>query len=268
MILVRRSLVIFLLVFTTALLSLGGFASWYILMQSGGMEPLRLKYLSEQVLFIAIICVLVNVMLFLFLLFTSFYFSKELEKQVKLSRTGNYSPDSALRRLGKIGTYIAEILSELNILSEKKSIKIGSLHALCTTLLNKNDEKMIILSSRGIIQYCGDTFLKEVKLEKSQCEGKSIDSILVFPEIIEEVAKLFDSSEEITNKEKGYFLTPVLNHKRLPVFALCVFEKKIIDFVDIERSPKRNMVQDRLGSFLGKSYSDLSSFLGRKKKQK
>lgn len=268
MILVHRRLVVFLLIFTTALLGLGGFASWSILMSSSSMDPLHIKYLAEEVLFIAILCVFTNVSLFLFLLLKSFYFSKELTKQVKLSRSGNYSPDSALKKLGKTGTQIAEIFYELNVLSEKKSIKIGSLHALCTILLNENEKKMIILSSRGIIQYVGENFLTETGLQKTDCEGKLVDTVLAFPDIIEEVTKLFDSSEEICNKEKGYVLSPVLNHKRVPVFALCVFEKRIIDFVDLEHMTKKISVQNRLGSFLGKSYSDLSSLLGRKKKQK
>lgn len=267
MIVVHRRFVVFLLIFTTFLLGLGGFASWSILMDSSAMEPLRIKYLAEQVLFFSIIAVIANVSLFFLLLLKSLHFSRELTKQVKLSRTGNYSPDSALRKLGKTGTQIAEIFYELNVLSEKKSIKIGSLHALCTILLNKNDEKMLILSSRGLIQYVGEAFLTESGLQKSDCEGKLIDTVLAFPNIIEEVAKLFDSSEEITNKEKGYVLSPVLNHKRIPVFALCVFEKRIIDFVDLEHATKKqNLFQNRFGSFLGKSYSDLSTLLGRKKK--
>lgn len=268
MILVQRKFIIFLMLFTTILFGFGGYASWSILMQSAAMDPLRLKYLAEQILFIAILSVFVNISSFLFILIKSFYFSRELTKQVKLSRSSNYSPTSALRKLGKTGAQIAEILYELNVLSEKKSIKIGSLHALSTALLNLNEKKMIILSSRGIIQYVGEVFLKESGLQKSECEGKPIDSVLAFPDIIEEVAKIFDTAEEIHNKEKGYLLSPVLNHKKIPVFVLCVFEKRITDFVDLQHSLKKSTVQDRLGSFFEKSYSDLSSFFSRKKNRK
>lgn len=260
MILVNRKFIVFLMIFSTVLLGAGGYASWYFLMRAYGNSFAELKFFSEQMLFIALICMVINVSVFLVMLSRSLNFSRELAKQVKLSRNGNYSPDSALRRLGKTGIQIADIIYEMNSLSDKKSLKIGALHALSAFLINQIGKKMVILSATGVVQYASAEFLKETGFQKNECINKELGELLKMPDIAEEIRTVFDVAQELKNKENDYTLSPIISYKRNTVLAVCVYNRRITDFVDERVNNDKKNTRKSLGNIVSKGFHGLLHF--------
>ena len=267
MILVKRSSVtVFAILVFVAFLAFGGVA-WYFCMQAASLDEATRKFIAERFLFFCILAALFFLIFGITMITRSINFSRALEKLVRLSRMGNYSPDSELRKLGTTGSQLADILYEMNRLSEKKSIKIGTLHVLAEYLTENISTRTLILSAAGTIQYASKSLLTDIGLEKKELAGRQIDD--VFPDygIHKATEELFQEKTKIQLAQLRGTLSPVLNHKRDAVFAVCEFRPAVPIHSAIPSTVKKRSVTEGAGKRISDGVKNVLGFFTREKKK-
>ncbi len=92
------------------------------------------KYIAEQFIFFMLISILITIFMIIYVLYRQMNVLHELDKIMILSRTGNYTDNNALTKIGTIGIKISQLQNELSIINNKKSLRISSLSSIINTL--------------------------------------------------------------------------------------------------------------------------------------
>lgn len=225
MILTRKSKIISLSFFSVLVsVSIASY-SYVIIVNALSYTPEKLKFIGENIFFIGIVCAIFFGFSGAYILHKSFKFNKALDKLVVMSRNTGYSPDIALRKLGKTGEQIADILTSLNEIGEARALKISALENLCRILLEKSNKLSAVISISGEILYSSEKLA--LKLETSQGEliGQQSDAFISSTDLEQAV-----SSKKETVIEHGT-IYPVMNKKSDTVFCFCIFAQSLSNII-------------------------------------
>jgi transcriptional regulator with PAS, ATPase and Fis domain len=141
-------------------------------------DALSLKYFAENFLYYTIILIIMTVIIFVTTVLKSKNIYKELDKVVELSRQGKYCSGDQLKKLGKLGSKIIDINSQLNSLNEMKSLKISSLSNTVNFMLDKSNLSVLVLDAQGLISKVSRQLLEDLQIEDRDILNKFAENIL------------------------------------------------------------------------------------------
>ena len=126
---------------------------------------------------------------------------KELDKIIEMSMYNNFSPVQSLERLSTIGERIGQLYKNVSVVSEKRALKISSLHNLSQFLLNNIAQPVLVTDVRGVVTYLSKQFLERYPDQS----GLSATSIVNFiPELkIQQVLDHFHENYPSMEKRLG-----------------------------------------------------------------
>ncbi len=210
-------------------LSIGSIAwgGWYLLTQSAEFTPEAVKFWAENLLLAGIVFGLTVLMLGGFLALRSIHFTRALERLARMSKNGSFSPEEGLRGLGSAGGRIADILGEMNRMSEKKSLKIAALHSLADDLVSSRQGRSLVCSAVGTVLYASDELISEAGIERRDAIGKNCDAVFPGYGLAAAVEAAFRGERGVTEASGRFSIRMTLNYRKEPVFALCEFRHSV-----------------------------------------
>lgn len=225
MILVNRRLFLILILSVAAGFTGLSVLAYRILIQALSTDPQRLKILAERFFLAGILGGGFFIIIFLAAALHSLHFSRSLEKLVALSRSRGYSPVEGLRKLGRVGKQLGDIVYDMNRLSEKKSLKIGALNGLCDILVEGHEDALGVTNVKGEILYVSRKLTEGLKLNRADMTGHSLSEFLPDREIQNHIMDVFTTRLSKTLPETEITLIPVHNQKKEPAFIIFLFKK-------------------------------------------
>ena len=189
-----------------------GVLSYLFIKRGGGGTEDTARYLGETVLFISIVCASVIAVLFGFIFIRNRNVLRELDKVIEMSMYNNYSPLQSLSRLSVIGDKIGTIYRNLSILSEKRALKISSLHNLNTFLIDFLPFPAAVLDIQGTVIYTSREMREGYEVLKTS-EAVSITALfsdLNFQNVIHQLKENISFVEETVGRSTLTF-HPVRN---------------------------------------------------------
>jgi signal transduction histidine kinase len=161
------------------------------------LSALQLKFRAENVVFISIISIVAVLVIFFVMHRRSVHIIKELDKVTELIRHGRYSAGDYLKRLGRIGDKIDDLMFELNHLNDMKSLKISSLTAIIQFLVENIHLRLIICDIQGNVLHCSARLLVDMGVERSFFINKKVGSLVEKIEYEEILRKLGQSRSPV-----------------------------------------------------------------------
>ncbi len=116
------------------------------------------KLYAELLLYLSILFAVLLAALYIFIFIRNKNILKELDKIIEMSAYNNFSPVQSLRRLAAIGEKIGQIYKNVSLISEKRALKISTLHNLTQFLLNNIALPVIVTDVRGAVIYLSKQF--------------------------------------------------------------------------------------------------------------
>lgn len=138
-----------------------------------------IKYHSENMLFIAILFSLILMTSLILLRVKSRNILKELDKVIELSRFGTFYFEEYLDKMGQLGDRIKHLHYDLNMLNEKKSLKISSLSKLNDFLVENIDLALSITDPQGKIINVSKKLITKYKIEKKDIHDQFMNNIIL-----------------------------------------------------------------------------------------
>jgi len=221
MIIVRKTSVI---IFTTAaavFFTVLAFISYYYISQAYLFTYDMLKFYSERIFLAGLAGGVFFFVTGAGFIINSRRFGKALDKLLVMSRNSGYSPDAGLRKLGKIGIQIADILSEMNRIGEMRALRISSLHNLCEIIMKTSDRAAAVVTSSGEIRYCSKSFAKKYSQDPENMIDHMIDVYVKDRDIMEMIEGAVISRKEISMVDG--VIHPVVNSINEVIFCFCIF---------------------------------------------
>jgi PAS domain-containing protein len=175
---IRRILFIFLLLLCCAAVLFFGIRDYLLLAASDTLAQGELKVQSETVLYLSIVFAVAILLAFSLVLLRSHNISRELDKISDMTRYGNFTIEDSLGRIGPIGEKIRQLNQRLTELNAMKSLRISSLAAINTFLLNNSRLALLITDITGKISSVSARYLEKLKIESAEVVGKHITEVL------------------------------------------------------------------------------------------
>ncbi len=225
MILAKKSAVVFFVIVSVLLFFLLAFFSYRIIISSSSFSGETLKFYAERIFLAGIAGGFLIFLAGTGMILKSYRFGKSLEKLLVMSRNTGYSPDAGLRKLGKTGMRIAEILSEMNRIGELRAIRISSLDNLCRKIMNTSDRSAAVVSPTLEIKYCTKRFAEKYAhvpgSEPESMAGHVIDAFVKDRDMKAMVDGAVLSRKEIRMSDG--IIYPVLDSRNEVSYCFCLF---------------------------------------------
>ena len=221
MIIVRKTTVIIFTTTAAGFFIMLAFISYYYLSQADLFSPEILKFYSERIFLSGLAGGVIISVTGAGIVLNSRRFGKALDKLLIMSRNSGYSPDAGLRKLGKTGVQIADILSEMNRIGEMRALRISALHNLCEIMMKTSDRAVAVVTSSGEIRYCSKSFAKKYSRESENMIDHMIDVYVKDREIKEMIEGAVISRKEISMTDG--VIHPVVNSLNEVIYCFCVF---------------------------------------------
>jgi len=220
MILVRWKVLLLLILLSLAAFPGLSFLAYRMILAAPDLDPSLVKAGAERFFLAGLLGAAVYFLFLWWLIFRSVRFNRILERMILQPRSRGLSPDRELRRMGRIGNQLADIIYEMDRLSEKKSLKIGALNSLCEYLVSDSDEPLGVLNVKGEILYVSRKLTESMGLNRSDMVGRTLGEY--FPgknveDLVEEAAST-RLSAALPGKELS--IHPVLNHRKEAAYLI------------------------------------------------
>ena len=251
----RRTILILMLISIAAVGSIG-IRGYQLIYQAKGFSDVEVKYYAETLLYIALVCIVLISAVFLAILLKSRRILKELDKIIDLTRIGNISIEEPLKKIGRLGEKIRILYYHINALNEKRSLKISSLTAINSFLLNNIEMSLLMTDVTGTIVDSTRRYLEKNGLEKAAVIGHDIKEL--FPDVeFEEIVKQLTKEHkliETPSKERPSFF-PIFNSLGELSNVLCIVGKeKLFTGVTLLKTEKTSTAS-KLSNFMKKMIS-------------
>jgi PAS domain-containing protein len=221
---------IFLLLLCCAAVLFFGVREYLFIGGSAALSSQELKISSENALFLSIVFSVLILLVFGFVLLRSHNISRELDKISEMTRYGNFSIEDSLRRIGPLGEKIGQLNQRLTELNAMKSLRISSLAAIISFLLNNSRLALLIADVTGKISHISPRFLEKLKAESAEVVGKHITEVfaeLDFQSALGRIEKQH-AELELEGLKDSPTLYPVFNSKNELSNLICVLGKEEI----------------------------------------
>ena len=253
MILISRSLFIFIMIFLLFGVGGLGYYGYEVLQRETGAAHEAEWYFYWHLVFIVCVAVFSGGALF-----RSANLSRELDKLILLSRKQGYTPGAGMRKLGKMGEKITLLYFELSSLNEKKTLKIGTQRDLIEFLLGIIETPLVVADVTGTVLYSSRGFGDREGGGKAGPEGEKVSDIfpdLPFAVLMMDLGKRHTAERFIGDGER-YSIYPVYNRFAGLSYIIIALEKiaghAAVPQRDIETSEQPLGIQNRLRRLLGR----------------
>ncbi len=263
----RKSLVILLLWGCGSILFLGIWG--YIILGglAGSAAPAdgaagSARFMGEWLLYACIVCATVFLILFFRLFIRSRNVMRELDKLIEFSKSSGIPSGAGLRKLGKVGEKISRLYAQINMLNDKRGLRISALSNLIDLLTGNMEISILVTDVTGMIIHATKEYLEKQHLTRADCIGASIEEMvseIIVPEVIFEIEKRHAFVEKTV--PKGTVICyPVYDRDRNISFLLFLFEKRPFLLIGESRQrletaggePKKSLFQRFLAGTVGR----------------
>jgi len=227
---IRRVLFIVLLLLSCAAVLFLGIRDYVLIGGSAELASAEIKLRAESVLYLSIVFSLFQLLVFGVVLLRSRKIFRELDKISDMTRYGNFSIANSLRRLGPLGEKIGQLNQRLTDLNEMKGLRISSLAAVNTFLLNNSRLALMILDITGKVTKISPRCRERLKLEEKEVVGRHISEFvpdLNFQTAVTRIEKQHIELEMSELKESPT-LYPVFNRRGELSDLICILGKEEI----------------------------------------
>lgn len=142
-------------------------------------------------------------------------------------RQGGFSSKEyfATRRLGGLGEQLSRIYESVEEISEKKSLRIGALGALNQFMLQRSDERLLVINGAGRIFQVSTPFLEGLERRRPELIGEDVTRVLPEFDIDAVVAHFYREGTvfEMGEKKEQLRAYPVFDASRQLTYAVIVF---------------------------------------------
>lgn len=216
----RRAFVVLALVVVLATAALGIYGYKAIGTGAGG------AFAGQEFLYVALLLVVLEILAFARVFVRSRNIERELDKLIEITRFRGLSSAHNLNRLGPIGSQISRLYDQLNALSERKSLKIGSMSELIEFLMNNVSVPAIAATVDGKVAYASRLLSERMKRGKNELIGDRVDELapgIQFSEIVAELERVHSSIERKAERTAMTFY-PIRNRDNHVAYVVCVFQ--------------------------------------------
>ncbi len=216
----RRALLVLALVVVLATTALGIYGYEVVGTGAGG------TFGGQEFLYVALLIAVLEILVFVRVFIRSRNIERELDKLIEITRFRGLSSAQNLNRLGPIGAQISRLYDQLNALSEKKSLKIGSMSELIEFLMNNVSVPAIAATVDGKVAYASRLLSERTKRGKNELIGERVEELapgLQFSEIVAELDRVHSSIERKAERTAMTFY-PIRNRENHVAYVVCVFQ--------------------------------------------
>ncbi len=241
----RRIWIVLVIVFAAAVVGIGVFA-YTSMTGSVELDRTELENRAEEILFASLVAAAILVAVVAATAGRTLYVSRELDKLIELSRIGDFSPETSVRKLGRIGEQIAMLYFRLNALNEKKSLKISAMSHLMDFLTSNIGLPLFVTDVAGIIVYVSSKYTERFDVARSEVLHTSVSALLdegSHEEVLMTMERQNTTMERTVNGKKTSLL-PISNSAKQLSYIIWVFENA--DFAydlgtkqEMQRGPTR-----------------------------
>jgi signal transduction histidine kinase len=233
-----------------------GVRDYLLISGSVSLSETELKIRSETVLYLAIVFAAAMLLVFAYVLLRSRNLTRELDKIADMTRYGNFSIEGSLQKIGPLGEKIGQLNQRLTELNTMKSLRISSLAAINSFLLNNSRLALLITDITGKISRVSARCLEKLSVESSDVVGRHITTVL--PELDFQAAAARIEKEhaelELSELKESPTLYPIFNSKGQLSNIICVLGKeeivtKITKYAE-ERTKATSRVMNLLRGYL------------------
>ncbi len=168
MLLVNRNRLYFFYILVCGIITALAINSYWVFHKFNLSANPDLKYHSENFIYFVILSMLIFLFLFLHIIYRSKDIYKELDKTIDLVKQGTPLTEDQLKKIDVLGKKIFEINSTLNILNEKKTLKITSQSYLVDFLIGYIHKNMLITDIQGRILKVTNSLLHKYNIEEKE----------------------------------------------------------------------------------------------------
>lgn len=253
----RRGLLSYLLSTLALLLGLGVFG--YITMMSLPAS----KTAAERYLMVAVVLAILAITGAVLLYRRGQNINRTLQIAEHRLRQGGFSMREFFesRRLGSLGENLAEIYRGMEEISEKKSLRIGSLNALNQFLLDLVPEPLVAVNAKGEIFQASTAFLTKFEAKRGDVAGQDVTKLLTDFDLDAAVNHFYrdGTAIDLNNGEEKSRVYPVFDARRELAYFVVIFGKN--EEVELPEQPEPVPPQPRsrrgglFGGLFGRSKS-------------
>ena len=217
MLLIRRVFLIFVLILVAGSLVFTAAFSYSMISNAGSFSAMDLKFRAEQVLFTLIILTVIIILLFLFMIFRSLRFDRELDRLIRQNQLNPSATEAGLQKLGKPGLKLSILYRQINDISRMRGNKISALNNVAEFLSQHTESDIFITDITGKIIHAGKGLLEKLELTRADAQGEKIETLLEdlnFQEIYTEIEKN-NLSVETDCSGRHYRIYPVFDRKNI-----------------------------------------------------
>jgi transcriptional regulator with PAS, ATPase and Fis domain len=131
--------------------------------------------------------------------------SKEIEKMIELTGSGDYKPDISLRKLGALGRQISRLYIRVNELNRKLALRLTSQASLISFLVGNMTQPVLVCNVLGQIQYISKGYIDRKKANRSELLGTFVEDLspdIVTQSILSNVSTSHSAVDLTLTREK------------------------------------------------------------------
>lgn len=218
------------------------------------------KFYAEVVLYLSFLFGVIICGLHAYVFIRNRNILKELDKIIEMSSYNNFSPVQSLERLSTIGDKIGQLYKNISLVSEKRALKISSLHNLTGFLLNNLSLPVLVTDVRGIVTATSKQFREKYPDYEEIVSGSILSFLpdIKFQQIMERFEENY-SSVEMKQGRNDITIYPIRNREYEIANYVFVIGKGTLVQEEVTRdnAAARQTAQARKGLFsklLGKRY--------------
>lgn len=183
-------------------------------------------FAAQQFLYVSLLLVVVELILFGRVLARSRNIERELDKLIEITRFRGLPNARNLRRLGPIGEQISRLYDQINSLSERKSLKISSLSDLVEFLMDNLSLPAVAATVVGTIVYVSRVYTERMKRPKSELLDTRLEELVPGVSVSEVIGELERSHTAVQRKSERSAVNfyPIRNSSNQIAYVVCVFQ--------------------------------------------
>lgn len=237
MILMHRRIVLISAILALASILFLGIWGYRLAGNGAELSETERKSKSETILYCAIVFTILVAGAFGSGLARSRTISRELDRMIERTRMGGQFPERSLRRIGVLGEKLKLLHAGLAELSYKQSLKISSLAALKSFLLNNTEMPMVVTDITGKITDIGRKFAEQAQAGPDNIAGKRIREFLAdinFQDLVLRLQKNHTLISDVGTDE-NVSVYPIFNKSNELSNIVFIWAKDTAIFTDIQR---------------------------------
>ncbi|MFP4302539.1 MAG: hypothetical protein ACLFPW_03915 [Spirochaetaceae bacterium] len=230
----RRGLAAYLLFTVALLLGLGVFG--YLTLRALPES----KAAAERYLMVAVVLIVPAVSGAIILFRRAQNLDRTLRIAAQRLRQGGFSTREFLenRNLGSLGAELAEIYRGMEEISQKKSLRIGSLNALNAFLLDLVPDPLLVINAKGEIFQVSRSFLEKQNAKRGDVTGRDVTKLLPEFDLDSAINHFYrdGSAIDLGTGEQKSRVFPVFDSRRELAYCVIVFGER--REVEIPKQPE------------------------------